>query len=91
MEKYLLLLSGFEPLTAQPVTRCYTDYTVAARGKDLRESKYRKQGMQRELENRFHAQYTSEYLIVLGIIKRNGFHNAARTMHVYRVTAYQLV
>jgi len=47
--------------------------------------------MQRELENRFQAQYTSEYLIVLGIIKRNGFHSVVWTTYVYQVTAYKLV
>jgi hypothetical protein len=30
--------------------------------------------MQRELENTFHVQYISVYLTVLGVIKRNGFH-----------------
>jgi len=90
-EKYLLLLSGLETLTAQPVTRCYTYYTVTARDTKLCEPKYRKQGTQRELENRFHHQYTSEYFIVFGIMKRNGFHNVVWTMHVYQVTAYQLV
>jgi len=47
--------------------------------------------MQRELENKFHAHYASEYLIVLWIIKRNGFHTVVWTMHVYQVAAYQLV
>jgi len=28
---------------------------------------------------------------VFGIMKRNGFHNVVWTMHVYQVTAYQLV
>ena len=44
--------------------------------------------MQRELENTFYAQYTSVYLTVLAIIKRNGFHHVVCTMHVYQVTVY---
>jgi hypothetical protein len=58
-------------MAVQPVTRCYTDYTVAARVRDICEPKYWEQGKQRELESSFQAHYTSEYLIVLGIIKLN--------------------